>query len=46
MSLPLSAYSNTILGASLLVPFMLENADGEWDEVMEQLQAMEWGDGL
>ena len=46
MSLPMNAYSETTFEASLLVPFMLENSDDEWDEVTEQLQAIEWGDGL
>lgn len=46
MSLPMQAYSETVLEASLLIPFRLEDADDEWDEVTEQLQAIEWGDGL
>lgn len=44
--LPLQAFSDTVLEASLLVPFELEDADDEWEEIIEQLQAMEWGIGL
>jgi hypothetical protein len=46
MSLPMQVYSETIIEASFLIPFMLEDAGDEWDGVMEQLQAKEWGVGL
>lgn len=46
MKLPMQAFSETVLEASLLIPFRLEDADDQWDEVTEQLQAMEWGVGL
>lgn len=44
--LPMQFYSETIIQASMLIPFQLEGADDEWDEVTEQLQAIEWGLGL
>jgi len=46
MPLPMQAYSEAVCEASLLIPFKLEGADDEWDEVTEQLQAIEWGIGL
>lgn len=46
MTLPMQAFSERVLEASLLIPFRLEEADDEWDEVTEQLQAIEWGIGL
>lgn len=39
-------FSLTVASASLLIPFMLEDADDDWDEVTEQLQAIQWGDGM
>lgn len=46
MSLPIKAFSTTVCQASLLIPFELEDADDAWDEVTEQLQAIEWDLGL
>lgn len=39
-------FSLNVAAASLLIPFKLENADDDWDEVTEQLQAMQWGYGM
>lgn len=46
MSLPMQAFSETVCEASFLIPFQLEDADDEWDEITEQLQAIEWKVGL
>lgn len=39
-------FSETVASATLLIPFRLEDSDDDWDEVAEQLQAIEWGEGL
>ena len=38
--------SANVINASLLIPFKFEDADDDWDEVTEQLQAIEWGEGI
>lgn len=42
--MPLNAdnFSNDVLWASLLIPFELEDADDDWAEIVEALQAKEW----
>jgi hypothetical protein len=39
-------FSLTVASASLLIPFKLEDADDDWDEITEQLQAIEWYLGM
>jgi hypothetical protein len=41
-----SMFSLTVASASLLIPFRLEDADDDWDEVTEQLQAIQWKVGM
>lgn len=42
----MQSFSETVIQASLLIPFELEDADDQWDEVMEQMQAIEWELGI
>ena len=39
-------FSPDVLEASMLIPFRLIDAEDDWDEIAEQLQAMEWGCGI
>lgn len=39
-------FSLTVVAAAAWIPFRLEDADDDWDEVAEQLQAIQWGDGM
>ena len=38
--------SPTVAQAALLIPFRLEDSDEDWDEITEQLQAIEWKVGM